>query len=126
MRSRQQQRVLAGETVVNEVQRQRKDGSLVTVGVSAAQVVGDEEGPAAAPVHRHDRYPGGRGGPAGRPGTAGMVLTSGNAVIYALRVEGTALIPTWVSENLTRITGYQPARSTRAGLVVQPSVPRGP
>ena len=36
------------------------------------------------------------------------VLASSTAVIYANAVSGTTFSPTWVSENVTRITGYAP------------------
>ncbi len=37
-----------------------------------------------------------------------QVLASSTAVIYANAVSGTTFSPTWVSENVTRITGYAP------------------
>ena len=37
-----------------------------------------------------------------------QVLASSTAVIYANAVSGTTFSPTWVSENVTRITGYGP------------------
>ncbi len=37
-----------------------------------------------------------------------QVLSSSTAVIYANAVSGTTFSPTWVSENVTRITGYGP------------------
>jgi len=37
------------------------------------------------------------------------LLSSSPAVLYSLRVEGETLAPTWVSENIERLSGYTPA-----------------
>jgi len=37
------------------------------------------------------------------------VLASGNAIVYSVRVEGQTFIPDWVSDNLSRVMGYEVA-----------------
>src|SRR2546426_6888641 len=37
------------------------------------------------------------------------VLASGNAIVYSVRVEGQTFIPDWVSDNLSRVLGYEVA-----------------
>jgi PAS domain S-box-containing protein len=37
------------------------------------------------------------------------VLASGNAIVYSVRVEGQTFIPEWVSDNLSRVMGYEVA-----------------
>jgi hypothetical protein len=36
------------------------------------------------------------------------VITSSPSVLYSLRVEGRELVPTWVSDNIKRLSGYTP------------------
>jgi diguanylate cyclase (GGDEF)-like protein/PAS domain S-box-containing protein len=101
-----QARVRRGETVVTETERRRKDGSLVTVQVSIANVDADGEPrvlflytdltairDAEAALHAaQDRLE--------------HVVASSTAVIYATKVEGDTFIPVWVSGNLVRLTGH--------------------
>ncbi|MDX2121791.1 MAG: PAS domain S-box protein, partial [Gemmatimonadota bacterium] len=104
-------RVLAGETVVTEGGRRRKDGSLVTVRIAAAPVAGEEpprilllytDMTAIRDTERAMRAAQAR---------LELVLASSNAIIYALRLDGTGIRTTWVSENLPRLTGYSVAES---------------
>jgi PAS domain S-box-containing protein len=42
------------------------------------------------------------------------VLASGNAIVYSVRVEGQTFIPDWVSDNLSRVMGYEVEDALRA------------
>ena len=108
---RHQQRVLSGEAIISETERRRKDGTLVTVRVSAAQVVGDEEGRLLLLYTDMTAIRQTEAAMRAAQARLEMVLASSTAVIYATRVEGTSFIPSWVSENLTRITGYEVAEA---------------
>ncbi len=104
-------RVLAGETVVTEGGRRRKDGTLVTVRISAAPVTGEE--PARILLLYTDMTAIRETERAMRAAQARLelVLASSNAIIYALRLDTTGITTTWVSENLPRLTGYSVAES---------------
>ncbi len=94
-------RVRSGETVTTETERRRKDGTLVNVRVSLvpAQVDGH---PAALFLYTDIT--------ALRAAQARFeqVVASSTAVIYATKIEGDTFTPTYVSENLTRLTGHNP------------------
>ena len=104
-------RVLRGETVVSEGGRRRKDGSIVLVRVSAAPVTGEE--PARILLLYTDMTAIRETERAMRAAQARLelVLSSSNAIIYALRLDGADVTTTWVSENLPRLTGYSVAES---------------
>ncbi len=108
---RHQQRVLSGEAIISETERRRKDGTLVTVRVSAAQVVGDEEGRLLLLYTDMTAIRQTEAAMRAAQARLEMVLASSTAVIYATRVEVTSSIPSWISENLTRITGYEVAEA---------------
>jgi two-component system sensor histidine kinase/response regulator len=104
---RLQERVRNGETLVTETERRRKDGAAVTVRISVARV--EREAEAGVLFLYTDVTETRRAEEAARAAQARLqqVLASSTAVIYATRVEGEAFTPSWVSENLTRITGYE-------------------
>ncbi len=43
------------------------------------------------------------------------VLSASPAVLYALRLDGDSVRPTWVSDNMTRLTGFSPSEATHDG-----------
>jgi two-component system sensor histidine kinase/response regulator len=106
---RLQERVRNGETLVTETERRRKDGAPVTVRISVARVEGEAEAEAGVLFLYTDVTETRRAEEATRTAQARLhqVLASSTAVIYATRVEGETFTPSWVSENLTRITGYE-------------------
>jgi len=94
-------RVKAGETVTTETERRRKDGTFANVRVSL--VPAQVEGRPAALVLYTDitelretqaRFE--------------QVIASSTAVIYATKIDGDTFTPTYVSQNLTRVTGDNP------------------
>ncbi len=101
-----QQRLLSGEAVDTEVQRHHRNGTPITVRISAARVDGGEADRLiflytdTTEIRRTEA--------AMRAAQARLelVLASSSAIIYALRAEGRTFVPAWVSENLERITGY--------------------
>ena len=102
-----QERARNGEAITIETDRRRKDGGSVTVRISAAKVAGEGE-PRVLFLYT-DVTETRRAEEATRAAQARLhqVLASSTAVIYATRVEGESFIPSWVSENLSRITGYE-------------------
>jgi PAS domain S-box-containing protein len=100
------QQVLLGETVVTEGQRRRKDGTLVTVRVSAAPVLGDEGDRILLLYTDMTEIRDTEAVMRATQAHLEMVLASSTAVIYVTRVDGRNFIPSWVSANLTRLTGY--------------------
>jgi PAS domain S-box-containing protein len=104
-------RVIQGETVVSEGSRRRKDGTMVTIRVSAAPVAGEAPGRILllytdmTVIRETER--------AMRAAQARLelVLASSNAIIYAMRLDQAGITTTWVSENLPRLTGYSVAES---------------
>lgn len=99
-------RVRHGEPVVTETERVRKDGSLVTVRVSIANVDADGE---PLLLFLYTDVSSIRGAEVALHAARARlehVVASSTAVIYATKVEGDTFIPTWVSENLTRLTGH--------------------
>jgi len=100
-------RVWEGEVFAVESRRRHKDGHLINVRVSATRVgVGGE---AMIFTLYTDITTVRRDEEALRASKARLaqVLASSTAVIYATRVDGDRFTPTWVSENLTRITGHR-------------------
>ena len=101
-----QEQVLRGRTLVTETDRQCKDGRLVRVRLSIARL--DVESDPMV-LFLYSDVTAMRHGEqlllAARARLEQMVASS-TAVIYATRVEGDAFVPTWVSDNLTRITGH--------------------
>ena len=106
-----QTQVLRGENLVTETERRCKDGRRVTVRVSIArlQVNGD-----AMVLFLYTDVTAMRQAEAGfRSAQARLeqMIGSSTAVIYATTVDGDSFTPTWVSGNLTRITGYEVAEA---------------
>jgi two-component system sensor histidine kinase/response regulator len=99
--TRMHDRVKAGETVTTETERRRKDGALVNVRVSLMPTQVDGH-PAALVLYTDIT--------ALRAAQARFeqVVASSTAVIYATRIDGDTFTPTYVSENLTRLTGHNP------------------
>jgi PAS domain S-box-containing protein len=101
-----EQRVRAGETVVTEAERRRKDGAIVTVRISVMPTRADGQ-PAALFLYTDitsiRRVEAERREVQQR---LEQVISSSTAVIYASTVFGDTFTPTWVSENLVRVTGH--------------------
>ena len=106
-----QKQVRAGDTVIFESDRTCKDGRVITVQISTARMVIGEEQMVLflyteiTAIRRTEA--------ALRAARARLeqVLASSTAVIYANRIEGAIFLPSWVSENITRITGYEVAEA---------------
>jgi PAS domain S-box-containing protein len=94
-------RVRAGETVTTETERSRKDGTLANVRISVVPAQVDDH-PAVLFLYTDITEL--------RAAQARFeqVVASSTAVIYATRIDGDAFTPTYVSENLTRLTGHNP------------------
>jgi two-component system sensor histidine kinase/response regulator len=106
-------RVLAGETVLVEGNRQRRDGTLVPIRLSAAPIAGDEAGRIL--LMYSDMTATRRAEDAVRAvqSRLELVLASSPAIIYTTRLEGEHFVGTWASENLKRITGWEVSETMR-------------
>ncbi|MEO8139329.1 MAG: response regulator [Gemmatimonadota bacterium] len=109
------QQALLGQSQVTETDRRCKDGRVVRVRLSIARLEAEgeamvlflytdvtdmrrtEQALQAAQVHLQ------------------QMVASSTAIIYATRVEPNNFVPTWVSDNFTRITGYPVAEALEPG-----------
>jgi two-component system sensor histidine kinase/response regulator len=101
-----QEHVLRGENLVIETERRCKDGRRVMVRLSSArlQVNGD-----AMVLFLYTDVTAMRHAEAALQSAQArleLMIGSSPAVIYATTIVGETFRPTWVSDNLTRITGY--------------------
>ena len=103
---RQLQRVLAGENIVYEADRCRRDRSILKVRVAIAAVEGDDQGRVLGvytdltDIRRTEERA------LATQERLEQVLTASTAVLYTLRLEGASGVPTWVSDNAMRVVGY--------------------
>ncbi len=111
---RQEQLLTDGTIRVERRQLVRADGARLSVEVSASVVRLGEE--SAVLTILRDITERERAEAALRAAQQRLqhVVSSSPAVLYSLRVEGESLVPTWVSENIVRLSGYTPEENAGA------------
>ena len=109
------QQALLGQSRVTETDRRCKDGRLVRVRLSIARL--EAEGEAMVLFLYSDVTDMRRAEQTLRSTQAHLqqMVASSTAIIYATRVVGSNFVPTWMSDNFTRITGYSVAEALEPG-----------
>lgn len=93
--------------MIAEAERRHRDGRVVPVHISAAPIGRDDEGKFLVLFADLTAIRQTEAALSAAQRRLQQVLGSSTAVIYATRVEDGGFTPSWVSDNLARITGYQ-------------------
>jgi two-component system cell cycle sensor histidine kinase/response regulator CckA len=110
----QEQLLTDGTLRVEQRQMMRADGTRVSVEVSASVVRLGEESAVFVILRDITERERAESALLAAQQRLQHVVSSSPAVLYSLRVDGESLIPTWVSQNIIRLSGYTPEENRGA------------